>query len=229
MSEFTASPYELSILRQNFLCYTDIIERIGDNMRSVTPVKAAKIGYIVISAVLCALGIFFIAKPAFSIFALGIICGIMLIIFGAVKLIGFFSKDLYRLAFQYDLAYGILLIVLGAMMLLHPESMMNFICIAIGISVLADGLFKVQIAMDSKKFGIRGWWLILIFAVLTGLGGGILIFRSSTSSLFLTIFIGICMLTEGILNLITVLTTVKIIRHQQPDMVEITYTEETQK
>lgn len=192
-------------------------------MRSVTPVKTAKIGYIVISALLCVLGIFFIVKPAFSIFALGIICGIMLIIFGAVKLIGFFSKDLYRLAFQYDLAYGILLIVLGAMMLLRPESMMNFICIAIGISVLADGLFKVQIAMDSKKFGIRGWWLILIFAVFAGIGGSILILRPSTSSLFLTIFIGICMLTEGILNLITVLTTVKIIRHQQPDTIEIEY------
>ena len=192
-------------------------------MRSVTPVKTAKIGYIVISALLCVLGIFFIVKPAFSISALGIICGIMLIIFGAVKLIGFFSKDLYRLAFQYDLAYGILLIVLGAMMLLRPESMMNFICIAIGISVLADGLFKVQIAMDSKKFGIRGWWLILIFAVLTGLGGSILILRPSTSSLFLTIFIGISMLAEGILNLITVLTTVKIIRHQQPDTIEIEY------
>lgn len=195
-------------------------------MRSVTPMKTAKIGYIVISAALCALGIFLIAKPAFSISALGIICGIMLIIFGAVKLIGFFSKDLYRLAFQYDLAYGILLIVLGAMMLLHPESMMNFICIAIGISVLADGLFKVQIAMDSKKFGIRGWWLILILAILAGIGGGILILRPSESSLLLTVFIGISLLTEGILNLITVITTVKIIRHQQPDMVEITYTEE---
>ncbi len=192
-------------------------------MRSVTPMRTAKIGYIAISAVLCALGIFLIAVPGFSASVLGIICGIILIVFGAVKLIGFFSKDLYRLAFQYDLAFGLLLIVLGIMMLLHPESLMNFICITMGISILADGLFKIQIAMDSKKFGIRRWWLILVFAVLAGIGGVLLILRPSESSLVLTVMIGISLLTEGILNLSTAITAVKIIKHQQPDNVEAEY------
>ena len=41
---------------------------------------------------------------------------------------------------------------------------MNFICVVLGVAVLADGLLKIQIALDSKRFGISKWWLILAVA-----------------------------------------------------------------
>ncbi|MFQ9732082.1 MAG: hypothetical protein ACLT8X_11075 [Mediterraneibacter faecis] len=37
--------------------------------------------------------------------------------YGIIKMIGYFSKDLYCLAFQYDLACGIFLIILGVVAL----------------------------------------------------------------------------------------------------------------
>ena len=92
-------------------------------MRSQTPMRAAKIGYIAVSAVLCALGLLMILKPAFSMTFIGIFCGILMIVFGVVKLTGFFSRDLYRLAFQYDLVSGILLMVLGTILLLRPAGL----------------------------------------------------------------------------------------------------------
>lgn len=195
-------------------------------MRSVAPMRTAKIGYIVISILFGLLGILLIAVPTFSIAAIGILCGVILIVFGIVRLVGYFSKDLYRLAFQYDFAFGILLIALGAIMLWHPGSLMNFICITLGVSFLADGLFKIQIAIDSKRFGIREWWLILVLAILTVLFGGILIARPSESSRILTVLIGISMLCESILNIGTMITTVKIIKHQQPDVIKVEYYEE---
>ncbi len=76
-------------------------------MRSTAPMRAAKTGYIIISAVLCVLGAVLIAFPDFSVSLLGVICGITMIVFGIVKLTGYFSKDLYRLAFQYDLTSGV--------------------------------------------------------------------------------------------------------------------------
>lgn len=65
--------------------------------------ESSQTGYIIISAVLCVLGAVLIAFPDFSVSLLGVICGITMIVFGIVKLTGYFSKDLYRLAFQYDL------------------------------------------------------------------------------------------------------------------------------
>lgn len=194
-------------------------------MRSVTPMRIAKIGYIVTSVMFCIAGALFIALPDISITMIGISMGIAMIVFGIVKLVGYFSRDLFRLAFQFDLELGILLLVLGLIVLIRPDDLMTFICIALGISILTDGLFKVQIALDSKRFGIKSWWVILALAVVAGTIGVFLIFRSAKSAQFLTVLLGVSILAEGILNLYTVISTVLIIKHQQPDVIEIEYSE----
>ena len=194
-------------------------------MRSVTPIRIAKIGYIVMSVMFCIAGALFIALPDISITMIGISMGIAMIVFGIVKLVGYFSRDLFRLAFQFDLELGILLLVLGLIVLIRPDDLMTFICIALGISILTDGLFKVQIALDSKRFGIKSWWVILALAVVAGTIGVFLIFRSAKSAQFLTVLLGVSILAEGILNLYTVISTVLIIKHQQPDVIEIEYSE----
>lgn len=195
-------------------------------MRSVTPIRAAKISYIMISAAFCLLGIFLIAMPVFSVSVLGIIVGCALIVFGVVKLAGYFSKDLFRLAFQYDLAFGILLILLGIIVLIKPHDIINFLCILLGISILADGLFKIQTAIDSRSFGIKKWWLIMLLAVMTSITGLLLLFRPEVGSHAVIVLLGIAILFEGILNLCVAATAVKIIRHQRPDVIEVEYYEE---
>lgn len=194
-------------------------------MRSVTPMKVAKIGYIIMSAVICMVGILFIAHPELSIKLIGRALGIVMIIFGCIKLVGYFSKDLFRLAFQYDLQFGSLLIALGTIVLIKSQNVMNFIFITLGIAILADGLFKIQIAVDSRRFGISAWWLILLLAVAAGFVGLLLVFRPVESSHILTILLGISLLAEGILNLCVVVSTVKIVNHQQPDIIESEYRE----
>lgn len=189
-------------------------------VRSVGSMKFAKIGYVVISAALCALGTVLIVFPGFSIIALGRVCGIILISFGIVKLVGFFCKDLFRLAFQYDLPFGILMCAVGILVLVQPESLMTVICVALGISTLLDGIFKIMIALDSKKFGIDKWWLIFVLAVISGILGLVLMFRPGEGSEILAVLLGITLLTEGILNFTTAITAVKIIRYQKPDVIE---------
>ncbi len=163
--------------------------------------------------------------PGFSASALGIICGITLLLFGGIKLVGYFSRDLYRLAFQYDLIFGILLIALGVIMLMQPKSLVTFVCIALGLYILSDGLFKIQIAMDSKRFGIREWWLIFVLAIVTAVCGLVLMMRPGYGSDLLMIIMGATLLFEGILNFSTVITAVKIIKHQKPDVIEVEFKE----
>ncbi len=189
-------------------------------MRSVAPMKIAKIGYIVVSVLFCMAGILFIALPEISAKIVGIEIGIAAIVFGIVKLIGYFSKDLYRLAFQFDLEFGIMMVVLGTIVLFHPKNVMAFIAAAFGIAILFDGLFKIRIALDSKRFGIKDWWLILSLAIIAGIIGVALIFDSAFGAGVLTILIGVSFLSEGILNLYTVIRTVLIVKNQVPDFVE---------
>lgn len=195
-------------------------------MRSTAPMKVAKIGYIIISALLCVFGILLIVLPDFSAAVLNVICACILIFFGLVKLVGYFSRDLYRLAFQYDLPFGILLILIGIIMITNPGSLMTFMSITLGVYILTDGLFKIQISLESKKFGIKKWWLIFAFAVLCTLGGLLLMFRPGEGTRVLMVLLGITLLLEGILNFSTVITAVKIVKNQRPDVIEIDNFEE---
>ncbi len=190
-------------------------------MRSVTPMRIAKIGYIAMSVLFCAAGILFIAAPELSVSIIGVCIGVAMILFGIVKLIGYFSKDLFRLAFQFDLEFGILMMILGVIVLFNPGNLMAFICVALGISILLDGLFKIRIAMDSKQFGIKSWWLILALAIITGVIGVFLIFDSVIGAQTLSVFLGLTLLSEGVLNLYTVISTVLIVKNQMPDVIEV--------
>ena len=182
----------------------------------------AKTGYIVMSLVFCAAGIACIANPGLSAAVIGRVLGAAMILFGAVKLVGYCSRDLYRLAFQYDLGFGLLLIALGALVLIRPAGVLDFLFTALGIAVLTDGLYKVQIAVDAKRFGIPPGWLPLALAVAAGLIGLALVFRPWDSARLLTILLGAALLAEGILNLCVAVCTVKIVNHQQPDVIEVT-------
>lgn len=190
------------------------------DMRSVAPMKTAKIGYIVMSVLFCVLGVVLLFTPGVSALWIGRLLGIGLILFGAIKLVGYFSRDLFRLAFQYDLAFGLLLMVLGIVTLSHPGDALSFLCVMFGIPVLADGLFKIQIAMDSRQFGIRNWWLVLVLAALTCVVGVVLVFRPMTGVRALTALMGLSLLCDGVLNLSVALCMVKIVDYQRPDVIE---------
>lgn len=192
-------------------------------MRRVAPMKAAKISYIVMSALSCLLGAVLFVEPEISVLWLGRLLGIGMILFGIVKLVGYFSRDLFRLAFQYDLAFGVLLIALGMVALLSPNEAMSFLCVLLGITILADGLFKVQMSVDSKRFGLRRWWLVLLLAVLTCAIGVILIFRPGAGASVLTMLLGLSLFLDGVLNLCVAICTIKIVAHQQPDVIEVDY------
>lgn len=186
-------------------------------MRSIRTIQAAKTGYIALSALLLALGLTLILKPQMSIALTGAIVGATMIAFGIIKLIGYFSRDLYRLAFQFDLAFGILLIALGVLLLAKPVRAMNMLCVILGIEIVADGLFKLQTAVDARRFGLETWWLIFTLAVITGAAGIAVAVHPSESALTLTCLTGMALAAEGLMNLCVALCAVKIVHNQRMD------------
>ena len=87
----------------------------------------------------------------------------------------------------------------------------------LGILILMDGLLKIQIAVEARPFGIQLWWLILASAIVTALFGVLLIFRPSESQDLMMRFMGVALILDAVLNVSTVLTSVKIIRNQRAE------------
>lgn len=192
---------------------------------SVVPMKVAKYGYIAISIVFCLAGVTLLALPEPPVTAIGLFFGVSLLVFGVIKLIGYFSKDLFRLAFQYDLQFGILLMTLGIITLLRPAAAVEFICIAYGLCMIADGLFKGKTALEAKRFGIRRWWLTMLLAALAALAGLLVLLSPVLLLRAVNVLLGLSLLVEGVLNLSVAISMVKIIDHQRPDAIDVDYYE----
>ncbi len=187
--------------------------------RSVLPMRVAKYGYILISAVFCIAGLALALLPMPPAPVLSASFGIAMLVFGVIKLIGYFSKDLFRLAFQYDLQFGILLSILGLVVLLKHTDALRFICAAYGICMIADCLFRIKTAFDAKSFGIRNWWLTLVLAAAGGVTGVLLTICPVVTLRATSLLLGVSLFVEGLLSLSVAVSMVKIVKHQQPDVI----------
>ena len=189
-------------------------------MKSTKMIRAAKLSYTLLSALLLIFGVMMILRPDFSLAIISRIVGLGLIAYGIVRIVGYYSRDLYRLAFQHDLALGILTFAIGLLVLFKPNWTEALISLTLGIAIVTDGLFKIQTALDARRFGLNSWWLIMILAVITGGIGVALIVAPVNSMLILTRLLGASFAAEGLLNLCVAIFAIKIITHQQPDIIE---------
>lgn len=175
----------------------------------MNPVKISKISYIVVSVLMVLAGIAVIIYPDMGLNAICYVVGALAILFGAAKIIGYYSKDLFRLAFQFDLALGILTGLLGVLILIHPEGVAKAVPVIIGVFTLADGAMKFQTARDARKFGFKRWWIISLLAAITCFCGLFLIINPFQGAQALMILLGVSLISDGVQNLCTVLYTVK--------------------
>ena len=188
-------------------------------MVSTRMIRAAKAGYLILSALFCAMGVAMLSWPGFSTEMIGGAIGAMLMAFGVVRLVGYFSRDLYRLAFQHDVALGMLAIALGLALIFRRDLAASAPCLVLGVEMITDGLFKIQTALDARHFGLKPWWLILSLAAVAVAAGIWLIVCPFEGGQALVRLTGASLLAQGALGLCVALCAIKIIPHQQPDAV----------
>ena len=80
------------------------------------------------------------------------------------------------------------------------------------ILILADALFKIQMSVDAKRFGLALWWQILLIALVTGVIGVLVFIRPFEAAAAMMALVGFSILLEGILNLWVGILTIKIIK-----------------
>ena len=179
-------------------------------MNTQRQVRTARAGYLVSAALFGALGLALLLRPSFTVMDLHHLLGGGMLLFGAVKMVGYFSADLYGLAFQHDLAFGILLLALGLTMAVRSGGTFRTLALAVGLSILADGLLKLQTALDARSFGLDRWWLILASALAAGVGGLLLLVQPYRTRTAMEQLLGLTLVLEGVLSAVITLTAVKV-------------------
>lgn len=169
----------------------------------------AKYGYIIMSVLFYIFGLAYMFLPEIPDMAICIAAGSCLMVYGGIKLVGYLSPDLYCLAFQYDMASAIFLMILGALVLACNTRLRDFLVPGLGILLLCDSVLSIQTAKDAAKFGIRSWVLLLVVSLLCLICGIVIIIGPFPNMRFRHILVGISILSEGLMKHCMVLCTVR--------------------
>lgn len=177
-------------------------------------VKAVKSMYIFLTICFMIVGGILMIYPQTGLDIICKIFGIFLSVYGMTKIIGYFTRDLFQLAFQFDFGLGLIAMILGCVLIARTDDMIEFLSICMGVFMFVDAALKIQTAIDAKKFGIAKWWLILVVAIAVAVVGVLLLIVPFKTAVMVTRLVGLSLCIDGILNLIVVLCTVKIIKHE---------------
>lgn len=176
----------------------------------------ARNGYGVLSCIFLLYAAVYLVVPELSPTIIALSAGLTLIVYGAIKIIGFYAADLYCLAFQFDFAQGVLLILAGCFVLAEREQCADYLRLGFGWLVLIDSLFRLQTAQDARKFGLKRWPVILAVGIISGAVSACLIFAWRTGAgYWLTV---LSLLAESVMNFCILRLTVeknpKIIKYE---------------
>ena len=174
-------------------------------------VKSAKIMHLCSAVIFFVAGLLLALVPDFEdsgIFR-NIVVGVASIIIGATGIYGYFSNDMYRLAFQLDFALGIFNVIFGILLIINPVQLSVLLPTAVSILTLLDGTNKSQMALEGKQFGIKKWYLVLISAVLEIIAG-IVLMVLAYHELDVRVWMGVAMGLVGVTNFWTTMYTVRV-------------------
>ena len=174
--------------------------------------KLAKAGYLMISVVFYIAGGAYMLAPDISPQALCSISGVILMAYGVIKIIGYFSKDLYCLAFQYDLACGLFLLVFGMIALVRSQQIIPHLSMGLGTLILLDSFLSVQMSKDAKRFGLETWYVILAAAIAAGVCGAVVVISPFHTPPGRHIAAGCALLAQGFKSHCVVHYTVKTMK-----------------
>ncbi len=174
--------------------------------------KKALLVYITLAFVFIVLGICLLAWPHTSLRVICYAFGAALLILGIIRLSQFIkNKENDRsISFQFNLILGVFFIIVGALLVIFPSIIMPILPVLIGIIIAADGIYKIKVALDARSFGHEKWGLIVVVSLFTIVFGFSLIINSGEVTTALIMLIGISLLIDGAQNLITIISTFKL-------------------
>ena len=133
------------------------------------------------------------------------VLGIGAIVFGILRVIGYFLRELDGVALRYDFASGVFAVIAGAMVIWRAAEVANIMAVVIGLFILVDCVFKLQVALDSKRMGASSWWVTLLFTCICMVLGCLLIFDTFKGQQVISIMMGVSLVADGLQNLCTVI------------------------
>ena len=163
---------------------------------------------IITSIIFGVLGIILISNPSDILTVLCYILGGIFLVIGAFKVFSYFmGRGKYNL-YNQDLAFGLIAIVAGLVVIFAKDTIMSIISIIVGIWVIYSGLVRLGLGIKLKKVKSEYWITVAVIAAIMITCGVYMIINQSV----VYTAIGIIMLVYAVLDLVESVIYMKTVK-----------------
>lgn len=157
---------------------------------------------IVISLAFIMLGIMFIANPEAVKAAIALILGVIAIGMGVLRIIDYYSMGKND---NYLLAFAVVLIIVGIIIIMCAEPVMSLFRIIIGLWIIYSGILNLQTTIVWKEYKSKVWLSALILSIAMIIVGIYILINNG----IILQTVGITIIIYGIIDIIESLIFIK--------------------
>lgn len=159
---------------------------------------------ILTSTLLFCLGILLIFESEVTVITISYVIGSILVAAGTFALIRYISVNKKGFdASELDLLYGIVTIILGILIITHPQAIASIIPIILGIAIIISSASKIQYAFNLKNNENELWKTTMVIAIISTICGIVLLFNPFAGALLLMRIVGIFIVIYSILDIVS--------------------------
>ena len=168
--------------------------------------------YVIVSVFFLVLGILLLVRPEAS---LTVICrglGILTAVFGVVRVLQYILRAPDGIGQRYDLAGGLFCLFIAALLIFRAREVAAILSVIVGIFILIDSVFKLQIALDARRTGVSSWGMMMLLACVSLLLGVLLVFDTFRGQAVLPIIMGCALIFEALVDLFTIFYVTTVVK-----------------
>lgn len=154
--------------------------------------------FLLMSAVFITVGLFLILNPQISQQAVGVIIGVIFILYGAIKLIGFIVNAGLKSETTFDFVNALLNIGLGMFVIYNHGKVLTVAAVIIGIITGFESIMRIATAFELKNSNYEKWKNELVFGMISVLIALFIIFNPFKAVMAVYIMLGIAMTAYGL-------------------------------
>ncbi len=151
------------------------------------------------SILLCLFGLLLIFKSAETIITISYVIGSIIIAMGVLAFIDYLRNKGTN---SMGIAYGLIALILGVVIITNPEAIASIIPIIIGVGIIINSAIKLQYSLDLRKIKNSMWKTTLLVSILSTLCGVVILFNPFEGAVIITQIIGAFLVIYAIVDVI---------------------------
>ena len=169
-------------------------------MRMKNFLKSLKTGMLLSAVVSLILGFVMILAPEVVNNVLRFVLGGGLALFGVLEIVFVFAKPNGLLSVG-RIVPGVLSLAVGLVFFFRFETFVSLLWILLGVSLLIDGVYKLQYAFELKAVPVKSWWVNLLMSLAALVMGAVLMIQPFGAQIAMTILAGALLVANGLFDL----------------------------